>query len=526
MSLRAARMRTWWMDSAAWLAGHRAELLLVVAVCLLMVVAGGKLTSSPAAAGAAMFTGVAVFVMLSDMRVALFAFAVFLFGYEEFDLSSTEAFFSGQNSTVLGVRILGVSLMDFLSALLLVPVVVREWLHARRTGRVRVFDADMLLVPLLLLWVYGAILGFFHTRTASTYTWELRDLGHVFVFYVIFSRTFDRTRDVFVFLATGGVVFFAKNGVFIARWLRGGGLDVTGGEYSRILLGSDLTLTAFFLCLTVAAQLVLRPMPRWARIGLGVLSMYLTVMLMAGLGRLTYLLTAAGLVMIFVLNRRQVRTRTIVVTIGLGALAAWLFFAAALDESSRRMISYALSSAFSWKDAVMLYGDLSIGARVLEIVNIWTTLSAHGAVLWGLGWGAPWQEYILHPFDLGSFDIMDQIRGEHVNAHIDAVQFMLKLGVVGTVLLYAAFFRIWRRGVRLYHVTHERLDRFTLLAVLTLFVVIVPNFIYFIRLKFLLGFVIAAIALYMRVADAAHGSEMGDGGGVVDAGDHAEACDA
>ncbi len=493
-----AHVRRRMFDGQGGLTDGAAVVLLVLVVCGLMLAAGAKLTTSPAAAAAALVVGVAAAVMLHDMRLALFAFAVFLFGYEEFDLSSTEAFFSEQNSTVLGVRILGVSLMDFLSALLLVPVLVREWSIARRTGRVRVFDADLLLVPIVLLWVYGAVLGLFHTRTMSTYTWELRDLGHVVVFYIIFSRTFARRSDVLVFLAVGAATFLLKNGVFIARWMRGGGLDVTGGEYSRILLGSDLTLTAFFLCVTVAAQLVVRPMPRAARVGLALLAMYLTIMLMAGLGRLTYLLTAGGLVMIFVLNRRQVRTRTIVATVGVGLIAAWTFFTYALDEGSSRMITYALSSAFSWKDAIALYGDLSIGARVLEAINIWSTLSAKGAVLWGLGWGAPWQEYILHPFDIGSFDIMDQIRGVHVNAHVDAVQFMLKLGVVGTVLLYATFVRIWRRGVRVYHATTGSLDRLTLLAVLTLIVVIVPNFIYFIRLKFLLGFAIAAVALFIR----------------------------
>lgn len=480
----------------------------VASSAIFLVLMGDTLTTSPAyAVSMAVMLG-AVALMLIDFRIALLLFVAFLFGYEEFNLTSQEAFVEKSiANTVLGVKVFGFALMDVLSVVLLVPVLLREWRHTLEHGRWRWMRGDFFLLPLIIVWLYGMIPGIVHMRSFSDYTWDLRMLAHVLVFYFIFSRTFTARRDVVLALLVGAGVFVLKHGVFFYRYLTGGGLQT--GVYHRVLLGSDLPLTALALALTVASLLIFRrrfaaeeaaPMQRTALL---FLAMYFVVMLIAGLGKLTYLQALYALGLIAVLHRHDIRPRTVLAVVGLSAGAALLVFFTVLSAESRSAISYALTSAFNWWDALKLYGDLSFGTRLLEIINVWDQLTREGGLLLGQGWGAAWREVAVHmPFDGGAFSVEEQHSGVHVQTHIDAITFLLKVGIVGTLAIYASMLRYALEGLRMYRAARDPWQRWALMALILMIIIFVPNYLYFIRLKYLLGFAFAGITIFMATHDS------------------------
>lgn len=517
---------------AIWNAG------VVLLSVLLLIVAGDKMAASPAYALSVFVMLGAVILMVIDFRLALLLFVGFLFAYEEFNLTSQEAFVEKNiENTVIAVKLFGFALMDLVSVVLLVPVVLREWRRAVETGRWRWFRTDLFLLPLLAVWIYGMIPGIAHMQSFSDFTWDLRMLAHVAVFYFIFSRAFETRRDILLALLVGGGVFLAKHAMFLFRFVTGGGIET--GVYRRVMLGSDLPLTAFALGLTVAALLIFRrrkedgafgadagdhriaehpaagrqsdaasgtPAARMAspigmssalRTTLLLLTVYFIVMLIAGLGKLTYLQALYSLVMIWILHRRDIRPRAVLGVAVTGLAVGTLVVMTLVPPAIRDTLLYALTHAFNWWDALKLYGDLSFGTRLLEIVNIWDQLVRHGAVFFGQGWGAAWRELTVHmPFDGGAFAVEEQYSGVHVQAHIDAITFMLKVGIVGTLIIYGVFFRYWLTGIRLYRTRMPGWQRWTLMGLLLLIVIIAPNYLYFIRLKYLLGFALAGITVF------------------------------
>ncbi len=468
----------------------------VVVTSLLLVLTGDRLTSSPAQLAGVLVALAAVVLAAVNYRLALLLFTAFLFAYEEFNLASQEAFVEENiTNTVLAVKLFGFALMDVMSLLLLLPVLVREWRRAIEHGSVRFLPADRWMLPLLLVWVFGMLTGWFTKMSFSAYTWDLRMLGHVLVFYVIYSRTFTQRRDYTIAILIGAGVFIVKQSAFLWRYVSGAGLDM--GGITRVLLGSDLPLTALFLCLSVASYILFRQERDWKRqLALG-MSVYFTIMLIAGLGKLTYLQASYSLVMIYILHRRDISSKSVLKLLGAAGAAAVLVYMVLLPPGVRETVAYALGSAFNWVDAVKLYGDLSFGTRLLEIINVWAVLQREGAVLWGLGWGAPWSEIAVHmPFDGGAFAVEEQYTGIHVQTHIDAITFMLKVGIAGTLIVYWSLLRFWAASLQMYRKLPSATEKWTLMALMLMLVIFVPNFLYFIRLKYLVGFALAGAAVF------------------------------
>jgi len=476
----------------------------VLGICLFLVMNGNTLTTSfPQSVSIIVVVTVLVLIVV-DYRLSLYVFVLFLFAYEEFDLQSSEAFVNDTSTSILLVRIMGISIMDFATVLFLLPVLLRDWRSSMRTGAWRFLQSDVLLVPIIIIYSWGVILGPFHMRSLSDFTWELRHIGHVLTFYYIFSRTFVRKEHLKTFFLLGGSVFLLKNVAFVLRYLSGGGLEY-GIEYTRIILGSDLTLTAISFCASVAALLMFPKVGRGARYTILLLAIYFAIMFLGGLGRFTYLFTAVNLVIIYYLNRKRVNLQMVIATIVLTTISVALYFELFLSPSNKQVISYAMTSAFNWWDALQLYGDLSLGTRLFEVMNVWETLGRSHAWLWGMGWGAPWQELAaLQPYDAGSFGLGEQISGVHVQAHIDATIYILKVGIVGTLILYGSFFRFWKNGVQQFRRETSDMERYILLLLLMMVVIIAPNYVYFIRLKILLGFSLAGIGLYIEKAHSGH----------------------
>lgn len=508
--------------------------LLGIIVVLGLVMLGDRLTSSPVVAVSVAVMLCAAVLMVIDFRLALLLFVGFLFGYEEFNLASEEAFVTDNiGGTVMEIRLFGLALMDFVSVVLLIPVLIREWRHAVATGHWRWMKGDVFLLPVLIVWLYGIVPGLFNMRAGSDFTWDLRILLHVLVFYYIFSRTFTTRRDYLHAILVAAAIFLAKSGVFIWRYLTGGG--VQSGVYNRVLLGSDLPLTALALLLTAVALLLLRKWQRgdfpdsaadhalpsnatWLQPALLMLLLYFVVLLIAGLGKLTYLQTLYCFVMIFILHRHDIRPRIVLSIIALSVVVSVGVFYTVLSPEAQDVMLYAVGTAFNWWDALMLYGDLSIGTRYFEIINVWAVLQREGALLWGLGWGAPWREIAVHmPFDAGAFSVEEQRAGEYVQTHVDAVTFMLKVGILGMIVIYASILRFWTAALRLYVRQRSAWEKWVLMALILMILIFAPNYLYFIRLKYLLGFALAGVAVFLATDEQRTQTHTG-----IAAADHAE----
>jgi hypothetical protein len=190
----------------------------------------------------------------------------------------------------------------------------------------------------------------------------------------------------------------------------------------------------------------------------------------------------------------------------MGLLGGVVFYLTVLTPVQRELVGYLLGSAFNWFGAVAVAGDMSIGQRVLEIINVGETLSRSGAWLWGLGWGAPWSEIAVHhPFDKGSFPIQEQLTGVHTTAHLDFVYFVLKVGIIGAALIYSGLLRFCLAAFRLAKAETGKLPKLALIGILVFLIVVIPNYVYFVKLKCLMGIAFGCIAWLMSAERTSDG---------------------
>lgn len=441
-------------------------------------------------------------------RVAFFLAIAGLVLMEEFDLSSSEAFFeAGINNSLLALRVFGVSFMDILTLLFLLPVLVREWDQWYRTGRLRALPTDRFFLPMLLVYLMGAFQGWFTKLSFSHFTWEARDILYILAWYIVASRTLKGGKDVRTLILLVLSVFSVKSLLFVYRALMGQGLFY-GYDYYRVALGSDVPMMALPFVASLVALVILRARPWWQRGLLALFALWWTVLLLASLGRSAYLLTALSLVVTVVAFRRDIRPKHLALGAGGLLVGGSIFYWGILGPVHRELVSYVLGSAFNWVDALSVYGDLSIGQRVMEAINISETLNRAQAWILGMGWGSSWTELVIkHPIDKGSFPLEEQLSGIHTSAHIDALYFLMKVGVLGTLVLYGSYLRFFRRILR--HLTRETdvAARLVSLVLLVFLVMVVPNYVYFVKLKCLLGVVLGCVGLLEGSSDFPTSSE-------------------
>ncbi len=480
-----------------WLRAAVGEGFTVILISVFLVLTASRMVESTAYLAAFAMLVAAISLVIIDLRSALFLFLVFLFSYEEFNLSSTEAFKQlGSTTSVVAVQVFGLTLMDVAIAVFLLALVIRELFESRERGYWKILPLDVYFLPLLILYIFAAINGLFHYLKPGNYTWELKDVGYVVAFYFLASRVFRKPGDYSRIAVMCLVVIFTKSIFFIVRYSLGGGL-FSGYEYRRLFMGSDIPFMAMALLIWVGMYFVYKSESHRLRFAMLAIIGYFTVLVIASLGRATIVLSTVTLVAIFLLFRKEVGIKTVLTALGFLVLGGLVFYNFILSEGNRALISYVMQSAFNWFDAVVLYSDMSIGQRVLSAINIWETLSREGALWWGLGWGAPWYELVIkHPLDMSSFGLMEQYTGVHTAAHFDPVHFLLKVGILGVVVIYGTFLRFWWKGISLIKQQVSRIDTWTVLAFFVMFSVIMFNFMYYTRLKFLIGLSFAAFAVY------------------------------
>jgi hypothetical protein len=487
---------TKFMNSALGQLTFGASFGIVLALC------GNSLLDKPLYGIATVGLAVLVWMVLTHQKLALFIAVAGLVALEEFDLSSTEAFFAGGVETsLLGFRVLGISFMDLLLLLFLIPALLRTWLRWYETGRLPHFRTDIYFVPICAAFIMGALVGWFHKSSFSAFAWEAREIVYLVGWYFVVSRLLTRREDVgnIVLIMLG--VFTVKSIVFLSRFGASQGLFY-GYDFHRFALGSDIPMMALPMMMSIGALLMFKDAARHIRAGLAILVVYWSIMLAASLGRSTYVLSAAALVVVLMLLHRQMTWRSVLAGIGLVAVSGLGLFYLVLSPVQRELVGYLLGSAFDWVGAITISGDLSLGQRVMEIMNISETLTRAGGWIWGLGWGSVWTELVvIHPFDKGSFPIQEQMLGVHTSAHLDPVYYLLKVGILGTILIYFGHFRFVASAVKLFRREADRTRALCLLGIIALLIVTIPNYVYFVKIKCLMGIMYGCIG-YQTMIDA------------------------
>lgn len=429
-------------------------------------------------------------------KLGLYVAAAVVMAFEEFDLSSTEAYFeAGISQSVLAVRIAGISFMDAFTLLFLLPVLIAEWDRWRRGGCWRVLPYDRYFLPLLVVYAFGATQGLFHALSFSHFTWEARDLLYILAWYVITSRALETRRDAMVLVAVLIGTFSLKSLLFLYRLAAGQGLFY-GFDFYRPALGADIPFMAVPLIATLVAAVLFRGARSGWRLLLIALAAYWSVWFVQSLGRASYITATIAMVVIAVMYRRELRNRQVALTVLAAAAGGAVYYFIMISAVNRELLGQVFSTTVNWKEAVTLYGDLSIGQRLLEIINIGETLSRAHAWLWGLGWGAAWSEVAMKlPVDAAAFEYMESVRGVHTAAHLDLFYFLLKVGILGTLLLYAAYLRMVVAGMRLLRKERDPWSRLAVTTALAMLIIFIPNYVYFIKLKLLMGMAFAILAV-------------------------------
>jgi hypothetical protein len=476
------------------LAQEAVAVLLIAAALLLF---GKDIMEAPLRAVFVAAVPVLLALAVLRPRMALFVGAAVVIAIEEFELTSTDAYFeSGIAKSILATRIAGLSFMDAFTLILLLPVLLREWERWRQTGRWRTMPMDRYFLPVLAVYAFGATQGLFNALTFSHFTWEARDILTILAWYFIASRAMERPRDGVVLVAVLLGAFFLKSFLFLYRLVAGQGLFY-GFDFYRPALGADVPFMAVPLITLLAASVLLRQVrARW-KLVIALLAGYWSVWFVQSLGRASYITATAAMVVIAVVHRKQLRSAQVAVTAGAAALGGVVYYFIVLSAVNRELLGQVFQTTINWVDAVTLYQDLSIGQRLLEIMNISETLTRAGAWLWGLGWGAPWSEIAVKmPVDVAAFEYMESVRGVHTSAHLDALYFLLKVGILGTVVLYAGWLRFAAAGIRMLAREQDRWERLALTAVVAMLIIFIPNYVYFIKLKVLLGLAFAVLSFH------------------------------
>ncbi len=469
----------------------------VLLVLLVMARFGQKILDAPLFSVGYLVLLLMGAALIYSPRTALYVLLAGLVAFEEQVMTSTEAFFNPQEgSTILELRVAGIGIFDALILLFLIPTAVREFVRWRSGESLRRFPADTYLLPFAAAYLFGMLLGLFNMESVKHYVGEIRDLFYIPAMYFITSRILTTRREAETGVVIILAVFMAKSAVFIRRYLVGGGVYF-GHDYYRVALGTDVPLMAI-LALSLIAFFILRSdLSRAWRLLIFLGIAYASILLVSSIGRSTYIMTVVALIVLFVMLRKDLRPSHILLTLGMGTLGGLFFAYVVLDDLNRQLIGYALTSAFNWVDALKLYGDLSLGERILELINIWATLGRDGAWLWGHGWGAAWSEIaVLHPLNRGSYPLAEQLSGIHTSAHVDAVFFLLKVGIAGTALIYFSHLRYLARGISLFKLQERKRQRTALIALIVMMIIFIPNYTYYGKIKFFLGFIYGAIAIF------------------------------
>ncbi len=345
---------------------------------------------------------------------------------------------AGEAPTIYNVRILGVKIIDLLSAGLL--AVAAAYQLFRGTIRVTPVHRDILII--FGVYCYAGIVGFAYSFAfAYDYQVWLQDFQQVIYllgYFLLTCHLLDTRRKWRTYVAAFLAMLALKNYLIFYQSMTGVGKAI--GDWAfRASQNAEFTyfpMLFFPLVLFMLRRKSLIPRLFFALTALvyvfnSLLGIYRTVWVMLILGTFYLILHLSA--------RERWKLAgggTIVLLMVVGAIS--MMFPRFVDLA----FGFKFLSIFEWSTG----GDRSNATRMLEVVNVGHRLLAHSALFHGMGLGAWWDDSaarLLQDYGSGF-----TFKWRYHTTHMWYVTQLLKLGLVGTVLYWFAFYRIFRFNLR------------------------------------------------------------------------------
>ncbi len=406
------------------------------------------------------------FAILSDTH--------YLYGFELFQ-------------SIYTVKLGGLNLIDIL-LLLLVARTSLDFL-AKKQYNFRILWWDRSFFVVIMLVVLGAIYGLFYSPDMSNWLVDLKVFGYLIVPYVLVrfllqgeDRILSLFKTVFFAFAAKLVVY---SGLFFSKF------GDVGPDMIRVTLSSDVVV---YTMLALLALAVLRMAGNLSSkvlfSALGVLAAFQVIF---SFGRETWVWSAVSLAVFLFLIERHYRLRLLrFASLGLvlSLSVAALYYPSLFTYMQYNVDTFSLSTK-------PVQGEASGAVRTIEWINISHLLSDNYALLQGMGLGATWTDsYFPLPKKRDPFSFPTE-EEEHVFTHTVFSRYFLKLGIVGSLIFWAAISFGWLQSVR-FAIRLDDSDRYFLLAIMVGAISLIAK-VDLVRIGLFAGLTLGLVANYIDV---------------------------
>lgn len=387
---------------------------------------GGIVT--PGYAGMRELIGTASFVLL----VLVTALVVY---FDDIQLAGSSA---GEASTIYNVRILGVKVIDLLSVVTLGLTFAYQLFR----GAVRLTPVHRNLAIIFGVYCYAGLMGFAYSFAfAYDYQIWMQDFQQVIYlvgYFLLAYHVLDTMRKWRVYVAAFLIMLALKNFLIFYQSMTGVGKAI--GDWA-FRASQNAEFTYFPMLFFPLVLFMLRGSSFILRLFFGLTALVYVFNSLLGIYRTVWVMLILGtLYLLMHLNARErwklAGAGTFVLLVVVGAIS--VMFPRFVDLA----FGFKFMSIFEWSTG----GDRSNATRILEVVNVGHRLLAHSALFHGMGLGAWWDDSaarLLQDYGSGF-----TFKWRYHTTHMWYVTQLLKLGLIGTVLYWFAFYRIFRFNLR------------------------------------------------------------------------------
>ncbi|HOD48532.1 MAG TPA: O-antigen ligase family protein [Candidatus Hydrogenedentes bacterium] len=457
---------------------------------------------SQAAAFAYSLCALIVFLAILNVRWGLYAFLVCLVFADEISRNLWEYTGDSGVTSILTVSLGGVAVANLAAlAIIAVALVAAALRFAERPHPPALHLSDWAIVAIAGLFAFATAHGIRNALANPRLAANHLNLPIMLAGMYFVVRFFFREEDNLFQLWR---VLILATSAKIIGWT---GLALMGkgsmfGTTLRVGFGAVWTLFVFVLLIGVVLVTHGRGVTAITdRVIAAALILMAGALLLISAGRMLWLLTAFGFLMLVILDR--LRTKVIVLAFSALCATAIVYVVALWGESMFETIGSMAGTLKIW-EAHSVTASLSTMARVYEFRNIHSQLLEHNNLLLGDGPGSTFSDqYHPYPFGLSENDysVAEQESRQFRNSHSLVTQLILQVGYLGLLvyvlcfaLIYAALYAAYR------HMRHPRL-RLIALSLLCF----LPSMVYMSwnsKSNMLLGIVVGGTGLLIQNAHA------------------------
>jgi hypothetical protein len=402
--------------------------------------------------------------------------------------------------TIYNVRVFGAKIIDLLSISLM--AVTAGYQMAR--GRVTLTPVHRNMLIIFGVYCYAALVGFvygfFYSYDYVLWLQDFQQVTYLAGWFLVVFHLLD-TKPKWRFYASAFLVLLAlKNYLILYQTLSGVGKAI--GDWA-FRASQNAEFTYFPMLFFPLAVLLLRSKSARVKILLGATAVVYLFNSLIGIYRTVWVMLILGTLYLMLHLSAGERFRLVGAGVGFLALVVVvisLMFPRFVDLA----FGYKFLSIFEWSTS----GDRSNATRMIEVFNVVHRLFANFAIFQGMGLGAWWDDSarrLLQDYGSGF-----TFKWRYNATHMLYITQLLKLGLVGTLLYWFAFVRIFRFNSRSISAAAARgWEGQVALGLLVGLFCAVASSADFVRMFLVMGVNIALLTSYATL----FGSELTAGGG-------------